>query len=130
MKPVEGCEDEDEDEGEQDEEKVLARVKDKPCRVEFTRVSDIDALMLLGITDASHKNDGLSTGGTVIMLGNKKDKRVVPISWRSKTIKRVCHSAKAAETRSMVAILDDAQFYAGQIGQLLYGKREKKLPIQ
>merc|ERR1711905_11230 len=130
MKPVEGCEDEDEDEGEQDEEKVLARVKDKPCRVEFTRVSDIDALMLLGITDASHKNDGLSTGGTVIMLGNKKDKRVVPISWRSKTIKRVCHSAKAAETRSMVAILDDAQFYAGQLEQLLYGNKGRKLPIK
>ena len=30
----------------------------------------------------------------------------------------------------MVAILDDSQFYADQIEQLLYGKREKKLPIK
>ena len=110
--------------------KVLSRVKDKPCRVEFTKVSDINDLMLLGVTDASHINDGLSTGGTIIMMGNKKDKRVVPISWRSKTIKRVCHSAKAAETRSMVAILDDSQFYAGQMEQLLFGKSGKKLPIK
>ena len=110
--------------------KVLSRVKDKPCRVEFTRVSKIDDLMMLGVTDASHINDGLSTGGTIIMLGNTKDKKVVPISWRAKTIKRVCHSAKAAETRSMVAILDDSQFYAGQIEQLLYGKGDKKLPIK
>ena len=110
--------------------KVLSRVKDKPCRVEFKRVGDIDDLMLLGVTDASHINDGLSTGGTVIMMGNKKDKTVVPISWKSKTIKRVCHSAKAAETRSMVAILDDTQFFAGQMEQLLFGKTGKKLPIK
>ena len=93
-------------------------------------MSEIEDLMLLGVTDASHINDGLSTGGTIIMMGNAKDKKVVPISWRSKTIKRVCHSAKAAETRSMVAILDDSQFYAGQMEQLLFGKREKKLPIK
>ena len=110
--------------------KVLSRVKDKPCRVGFTRVNKIDDLMMLGVTDASHINDGLSTGGTIIMLGNTKDKKVVPISWRAKTIKRVCHSAKAAETRSMVAILDVSQFYAGQIEQLLFGKRDKKLPIK
>ena len=30
----------------------------------------------------------------------------------------------------MVAILDDSQFYAGQIEQLLYGKRKKRLPIK
>ena len=93
-------------------------------------MNKIDDLMLLGVTDASHTNDGLSTGGTIIMLGNTKDEKVVPISWQSKTIKRVCHLAKAAETRSMVAILDDSQFYAGQIEQLLYGKSEKKLPIK
>ena len=67
-------------------------------------MSEIDDLMLLGVTVASHINDGLSTGGTIIMMGNTKDRKVVPISWRSKTIKRVCHSAKAAETRSMVSI--------------------------
>ena len=109
--------------------KVLSRVKDKPCKVKFTKVTKIDDLMLLGVTDASHTNDGLSTGGTIIMLGNTKDETVVPISWRLKTIKRVCHSAKAAETRSMVAILDNSQFYAGQIEQLVFGKRDKKLPI-
>ena len=93
-------------------------------------MSDINDLMLLGVTDASHINDGLSTGGTIIMMGSKRDKRVVPISWRSKTIKRVCHSAKAAETRSLVAILDDSQFYAGQMEQLLFGDKGKKLPIK
>ena len=55
---------------------------------------------------------------------------MVPIAWKSKTIKKICHSAKAAETRSMVAILDESQFYAGQIEQLLYGRKEKKVPIK
>ena len=110
--------------------KVIEKIRDKPCKVKFTKVTEKEDLMLLGVTDASHTTEGNSTGGTIIMLGNKKDDRVVPISWKSKTIKKICHSAKAAETRSMVAILDDSQFYAGQIEQLLYGKHEKKVPIK
>ena len=104
---------------------MIEKIRDKPCRVEFTKVAKKEDLVLLGLTDASHTSEGNSISGTIVMLGNKKDDSVVPISWRSKTIKKICHSAKAAETRSMVAILDDSQFYAGQMEQLLYGNMKK-----
>jgi hypothetical protein len=64
------------------------------------------------------------------MLGNNKDDRAVPIYWKSKTIKTVCHSAKAAETRAMNRLMDDIQFFTLQLEQLLFGGMQKKIPIK
>ena len=102
--------------------KVIEKIRAKPCRVEFTKIGKKEDLILLGITDASYKSDEKSISGTIVMLGNMKNESVIPIFWKSKTLQKVCHSAKAAETRSMVAILDNVQFFAGQLNNFCMGK--------
>ena len=53
------------------------------------------------------------------MLVNEKNMDVSPIYWKSGVIKRVCMSPKAAETRALMKIVDDATNLARQVSQLL-----------
>ena len=53
------------------------------------------------------------------MLGNEKNMDVSPIYWKSGVIKKVCMSPKAAETRALMKIVDDATNLARQVLQLL-----------
>merc|ERR1712105_232068 len=55
----------------------------------------------------------------MIMLGNKKTTAVSPIYWKSGIVRKVCLSPKAAETRSMIRIVDDSLCLARQISILL-----------
>ena len=87
-------------------------------------------MVVYGLTDASFKTDEKSVGGTLVLLGNNVNSCVNPIFWKSKTIQKVCHSAKAAETRSMVKLLDDTQFFCFQLEQLMFGEYKKRIPIK
>ena len=109
---------------------VIHRVHNKSSTVKFTQVGSNKELVVYGITDASFKTDEKSIGGVIILLGNKINNCVNPIFWKSKTIQKVCHSAKAAETRSMIKLLDDSQFFCTQLEQLLYGDYKKRIPIK
>ena len=73
----------------------------------------------MGVGYASYKMDSKSLGGSLILLGNKNNNVATPVYWKSKSIPKVCHSAKAAETRNMVTCKDDAVFFASQMGTLL-----------
>jgi hypothetical protein len=64
------------------------------------------------------------------MLGNKNNNKVSPMFWKSKIIKKVCHSAKAVEMRSMLSLTDTVQFSATQLEQMLFGEYKNKLPIK
>ena len=80
--------------------------------------------------DASYKNDEKSVGGIFVMLGNKFTKYVLPLYWKSKTIPQVCHSAKDAETRNVLKLVDDSKHLALQIEQLLYDSVENRIPVR
>ena len=41
------------------------------------------------------------------MLGIQKTQKAAPLYWRSGVIKKVCESPKAAETRSLLRLMDD-----------------------
>ena len=110
--------------------RVVEKIKSQPSRVEFTKIGRKEDLMIHGLTDASYKSDSKSISGQIIMLGNIKNKKTVPIYWKSRVIIKVCHSAKAAETRSMTALLDNIQFFAGQLEIILFGGRPVKFPIK
>jgi hypothetical protein len=109
---------------------VVEKIRVRPNHVEFTRIVTKNDLMIHGLTDASYKSDDKSISGVIIMLGNKKSKTVNPLFWKSKIIKKVCHSAKDLGTRSMVKLMDNVQFCAIQLEQLMFGKYEKKIPIK
>ena len=112
---------------------VVQRIHSKPNRVVFTKVGNKEDLVVFGLGDASYRTDDKSIGGNLILLGSKSTYDAVPIFWKSKTIRKVCHSAKAAETRNLSKLVDDSVFFATQLGQLLFGKTMKEsitLPVR
>ena len=101
---------------------VVDWIRDRESTVTFSFIGKVEELEVMGIGDASFKMDSKSIGGNFIMLGNVKNNSAVALYWKSKSIPKVCHSAKAAETRNLITCKDDAQFFAHQVGQLLKGK--------
>ena len=99
--------------------RILKRVREKESRVKFVRVGQKEDLLIVGVSDASYHNDERSVAGEVIMLGNRKTEKVSPLYWRSGVIRKVCCSPKAAETRAMLRLMDDAVHMAKQVSQLL-----------
>ena len=104
---------------------IVKRIHSKPNKVVFTKVGNKEDLVIFGIGDASYRPADKSIGGNLILLGSKSTYNAVPIFWKSKTIRKVCHSSKAAETRNLYKLADDAVFFATQLGQLLFGKAIK-----
>ena len=109
--------------------KVIDKIRAKPNKVEFVKIGNREFLSMSGITDATHRMDDKSISGSLVLLGSTEQLTVVPLFWKSKTIQKVCHSAKAAETRSMLKLMEDCQFFAQQIEQLLFGSYRKKIPV-
>ena len=112
---------------------VVNRIRSKSNQVVFSKVGDKNDLVVFGLGDASYRCDAKSIGGNLILLGSKSTYNAVPIFWKSKTITKVCHSAKAAETRNLSKLVDDSVFLATQMGQLIFGKsiaESVKLPVR
>ena len=101
---------------------VIKKVKSKSSKVMFSPVAqETSDLVVYGIGDASYKAGEKAIGGQFILLGNRKNDKVVPILWKSKLIKQVCHSPKDAETKNTVTVVDLARHAANQISQMLLG---------
>jgi hypothetical protein len=109
---------------------VLERVRSKRSVVMFTKMGDIKDLVVFGLTDGSYKLGEKAVGGSLVVLGNRDSLGGVPLYWRSKTLKKVCTSAKAAETHAMTRHLNDVQFFTLQLQQLLAPEAEDKIPIR
>ena len=98
---------------------ILKKVHEKESRVMFKKIVEKKDLFIAGVSDAFYKNDDRSVAGEIIMLSNKKNTDVSPIYWKSGVIKRVCMSPKAAETRALMKMVDNATNLATQVYQLL-----------
>ena len=108
---------------------IINWIKEKESKVVFSCIGHRNELRIIGIGDASYKMDSKSIGGSFVLLGNVNNQTFVPIYWKSKSIQKVCHSAKAAETRNLVTCKDDSLFFAGQVSQLLFGKLSEQVPV-
>ena len=108
---------------------VIQRIKSKESKVCFKHVGRKEDLKVYGVGDASYRCDGKSIGGTIVLLGNKNTDDAVPLMWKSKTIKQVCHAAKDAETRNLVKLVDDSKYAADQIKILLFGDQKELCSI-
>ena len=64
------------------------------------------------------------------MLGSKRSNKVNPLYWKSKQIKNVCHSAKDAETRNIMSVVDTAVYMSEQLSILLFGTSQKRIPVK
>ena len=63
------------------------------------------------------------------MLGVKNSSRVNPLYWKSKQIQNVCHSAKEAETRNIMKVVDTAVYLSEQLAVLLFGTQQQRIPV-
>ena len=86
--------------------------------------------IVFGIGDASYKSDKKAIGGEFVFLGNKNSNKAVPLYWKTKSIRQVCHSAKDSETRLWVKLVDTTRFMTVQLEQLYYRKKKKIIPIK
>ena len=67
--------------------------------------------------DTSYHHNDNSVSGEMIMLGNKKIEAVSPFFWKSGIIRKMCISPKAAETRSLMRLVDDSTSMARKVSQ-------------
>ena len=100
---------------------LVKKVKMRQSKVKFSKVGRKEDLVIHAVGDASYRSDGPSVGGNLIMLGNKETNNVIPLYWKSKQIMKVCHSAKEAETRNVMKIVDTSVYLKQQLALLLFG---------
>ena len=81
----------------------------------FTKIGEKNELSVIWVSDASYHYDDKSVAGELIMLGNQKTGKAAPLHWRSGVIRKVCVSPKAAETRSLLRLMDDGVHMAKQL---------------
>ena len=55
---------------------MLKKVREKDSRVLFTKVGKKDELIVMVVSDASYHHEDRSVAGELIMLGNKKQKKL------------------------------------------------------
>ena len=111
--------------------KVIARAKSSKLSLTFQHLGENEKIHLMVFSDAAMGNlpDGGSQGGYIIFLVGK-DRRISPIWWNSKRIRRVVHSTLAAEAISMAEAIDMAIFISTLFSELTTGKpNPHKLPI-
>ena len=85
--------------------------------------------MIIGLGDASYKQDDKAIGGVILLLANSLFTKALPIFWKSKQIERVCHSSKDAETLNLIRMVDDAVLASRQLELLLYGDIMNRIPV-
>ena len=54
-------------------------------------------MCIIGVSDASYHQEESLVAGEMIMIGNKDNRKVLLIYWRSGVIRMVCTSPKAAK---------------------------------
>ena len=109
---------------------IVKKVNIRQSKIKFSKVGRKEDLIIHAVGDASYKSDGPSIGGCLIMLGNKNSDRASPLYWKSKQIQKVCHSAKEAETRNVMTLVDTSVYLAEQLATLLFGDVRYKLPLR
>ena len=86
--------------------------------------------MVVAIGDASFKVEDKAIGGVLLFLTNSSMTKASPIYWKAKTITRVCHSSKDAETLNVLTMVEDAVFTARQLEILMFGDYKKRMKVR
>ena len=101
----------------------------KNSKIKYRYIGNKEDLVIIGLGDASYKQDDKAVGGVILLLANSSLTRASPIYWKSKQIDRVCHSSKDAETLNLMRMVDDAVLTSRQLELLLYGDVMQRIPV-
>ena len=110
-----------------DVNRILQKVREKNNKVVFRKIGEKGEICVDGISDASYHQDDNAVSGEIILFGNKKTTDAAPLYWKAGVIRKVCLSPKAAETRSLMRVVDDTTCLARQISILLNTEIEVRL---
>ena len=99
---------------------ILKRVCEKESKIKYRHLGDKDDLVIIGLGDASYKQDDKAIRGVILLLANSSFTQASPIYWKITQIERVCHSSKDAETLNLIKMVDDAVLASRQFELLLY----------
>merc|ERR1711872_25079 len=100
--------------------RLVDKVKNEENKVIYRKIGDRETLQVVGIVDASFKNDDKSVGGMMIVLANEDLTKAGPLMWKAKQIDRVCHSSKDAETLAITKMIDELVYMSRHVEILLY----------
>ena len=107
--------------------RILQKVREKDSKIVFKKIGEKGSLCVIGISDASYHQDENAVSGEMILLGNTKMVAASPMFWKSGVIRKVCLSPKAAETRSLLRLVDDSLCLARQLAAMLNTKIETRM---
>ena len=109
---------------------IVDRIKSQDSRILFRRVGNREDLEIRGVSDAAYSTLKRPVGGRIVMLANKKNERVCPVSWKSVSIRATVLSTKDAETRSLAENAMSSTRVAKMIETLLFGNNQKRISVK
>ena len=87
--------------------RIVEKIGEKESKVVFGKVARKQDMCVIGISNASYHQENPTIVGAMIIIGNVKNKRTVPVYWKSGIVNRVCTSPKASETRGVILVVDE-----------------------
>ena len=66
--------------------RVLKHVHSKDSKIKYGHLGSKDNLVIIGLSDASYKQDDKAVGGVILLLANSSFTKASPIYWKSKQI--------------------------------------------
>ena len=108
----------------------MNKAKGWSSKVKFSRIGPKDDLIVVSIGDASFMVEDKAIGGVLLFLAISSMTKASPIYWKSKTISRVCHSSKDAETLNVLTMVEDAIFAARQLEILIFRDYKKRMKVR
>merc|ERR1712240_409151 len=110
--------------------RLVDKVKNEENKVIYGEIGGRETLQVVGIVDASFKNDEKLIGGMMIVLANEDLTKANPLMWKAKQIERVCHSSKDAEMLAMTKMIDELVYMSRDVKILLYGDYRKRMNVR
>ena len=100
---------------------MVKKAKSRPSKVHYKNIGNPEDCVIYGFTDASFTPGEKATSGQLVLLGNSKNDRVVPLLWKTKLVAKACRSPKDAETITLGTCADLTIFVAHQLEEILTG---------
>ena len=88
--------------------RILNKVWEINSKVVFSKIGEKMSLCVVGMSDAFYYQDDNAVSREMILLVIKETVATLPLYWKCGVIWKVCTSTKAAETRGVWKVVDDA----------------------
>ena len=85
-----------------DVNRILKKVRERESLIKYKYIGGKDNLIIIGVGDASYKQDDKAIGGIFLFLANSSMTHAAPIFWKTKQIQRACHSSNNVETLNLL----------------------------